>query len=74
MTQEAEELGLSSITHKDTMEQVVVNASRATSIDVVQIAKRYQLVNDKNYVDSLKSLVISVPFQKLNFAKTASTI
>ena len=48
MTQEAEELGLSSITHKDTMEQVVVNASRATSIDVVQIAKRYQFVDRKN--------------------------
>lgn len=41
LTQEAAAQGLSSMTYKDTNERVVVNSARATSIDVVQIAKRY---------------------------------
>ena len=42
LTHDAWEKGLSSMTYKDTDERVIVNAARATSIDVVQIAKRYQ--------------------------------
>ena len=42
LTQEAKDQGLSSMTYKGSNERVVVNAARATSIDVVQIAKRYQ--------------------------------
>jgi len=41
LTDAAYEKGLSSMTYKDTDERVIVNAARATSIDVVQIAKRY---------------------------------
>ena len=40
--QEAVDQGLASMTYKDTKEMVKVGAVRATSIDVVQIAKRYQ--------------------------------
>lgn len=42
LTKEAYEKGLSSMTYKGTNERVVVNAARATSIDVVQISERYQ--------------------------------
>ena len=42
LTKEAYEKGLSSMTYKGTNERVVVNAARATSIDVVQITERYQ--------------------------------
>ena len=44
LTDDAWEKGLSSMTYKDTDERVIVNAARAKSIDVVQIAKRYQWV------------------------------